>query len=73
MRANHVLPVDETALVQAALKGMLNTLDGHSSYLTPTEFAALGETLNAEFAGIGLVIAVENGDARAGMFTWIAR
>lgn len=65
VRANHVLPVDETALVQAALKGMLNTLDGHSSYLTPTEFAALGETLNAEFAGIGLVIAVENGDARA--------
>ena len=65
VRAQYVAPVDENALVEVALKAMLGSLDGHSSYMTPKEYSALDESLRGEFGGIGLVVAVENGVAKA--------
>lgn len=46
--------VDEDKLVEDAIRGMLNELDPHSSYLTPKEVKDSNEPLNGNFEGIGV-------------------
>ena len=41
VRKNYVEPVDESALIEGAVRGMLATLDPHSSYLAPDVFSVL--------------------------------
>lgn len=60
-RKTYVDPVDKKAMVNAALKGMLSSLDSHSSYMTAEEYKDFHDNAQAEFGGIGVVIAVENG------------
>ncbi len=50
----YVDSVDETKLVEDAIRGMLDKLDPHSSYSTPKEVKALSEPLNGNFEGIGV-------------------
>jgi carboxyl-terminal processing protease len=40
IRSNYVEEVDEGALIEAAINGMLTSLDPHSSYLPPRDFDA---------------------------------
>jgi carboxyl-terminal processing protease len=63
-RKTYVDPVDKKAMVNAALKGMLSSLDSHSSYMTAEEYQDFHSNAQAEFGGIGVVIAVENGIAK---------
>lgn len=50
----YVDSVDETKLVEDAIRGMLDKLDPHSSYSTPKEVKSLTEPLNGNFEGIGV-------------------
>ena len=50
----YVDSVDEKKLVEDAIRGMLDKLDPHSSYLTPKEVKNLNEPLNGNFEGIGV-------------------
>ncbi|MCH5308224.1 MAG: S41 family peptidase [Prevotella sp.] len=50
----YVDSVDEQKLVEDAIRGMLDKLDPHSSYLTPKEVQELNEPLNGNFEGIGV-------------------
>lgn len=50
----YVDSVDESKLVEDAIKGMLAELDPHSTYSTPEEVKSLNEPLNGEFDGIGV-------------------
>lgn len=50
----YVDSVDETVLVEDAIKGMLKKLDPHSSYSTPKEVEAMNEPLRGDFEGIGI-------------------
>ena len=50
----YVDSVDEKKLVEDAIRGMLDKLDPHSSYLTPKEVKSLNEPLNGNFEGIGV-------------------
>ncbi|MBR1400274.1 MAG: S41 family peptidase [Prevotella sp.] len=50
----YVDTVDETKLVEDAIRGMLEKLDPHSSYATPKEVKALNEPLQGNFDGIGV-------------------
>lgn len=50
----YVDSVDEAALVEDAIRGMLRGLDPHSSYSTAKETRALNEPLNGSFDGIGI-------------------
>ena len=63
-RKSYVDPVDKKAMVSAALKGMLSSLDSDSSYMTPEEYQDFHNGAQAEFGGIGVVISVENGVAK---------
>ena len=41
IRAQYVEDVDEEDLIEAAINGMLTSLDPHSSYLSPNDAAAM--------------------------------
>ena len=54
--------VDETKtkdLVQGAIRGMLSTLDPHSSYMTPEMYKEMQVETKGEFGGVGIQIGVK--------------
>lgn len=58
---NYVETVDAQKLTDAALKAMLNSLDGHSAYMNAEEYREFDENLAGEFAGIGVVLEIADG------------
>jgi carboxyl-terminal processing protease len=50
-------------LLYGSIKGMVDSLGdtGHSTFLTPQEYAAMQASLNASFAGIGVSLSNANG------------
>lgn len=54
INAQYVDTVNESKLVEDAIRGMLEKLDPHSTYSTPKEVKALTEPLQGNFDGIGV-------------------
>ncbi|ADO74166.1 S41 family peptidase [Stigmatella aurantiaca] len=54
---NYVEPVDNTRLMQGAIKGMLETLDPHTLYMPPEVFKEMKIDTSGEFGGLGIEIA----------------
>ena len=50
----YVEDVDQAKLIESAIRGMLEELDPHSTYLTPEENDKSNETLMGSFDGIGV-------------------
>ena len=61
VRAGYVEEVDEKKLIEAAINGMLSSLDPHSAYLPPDNFADMREQTKGEFGGLGIEVTMENG------------
>ncbi|MEM9062838.1 MAG: S41 family peptidase [Pseudomonadota bacterium] len=61
VRSNYVEEVDEQQLIEAAIEGMLTSLDPHSSYLPPQNFQDMREQTKGEFGGLGIEVTMENG------------
>ena len=61
-RRNFVDPVDEKALIGAAIRGMLTELDPHSAYLEPDQYRDLGDVSRGRYGGVG--IRLETADDR---------
>jgi carboxyl-terminal processing protease len=53
---SYVDPVDEDRLIDGAIRGMVGTLDPHSTYLNPEEYALLESDTTGQFGGIGVEI-----------------
>lgn len=58
---NYVEKVDIKQLVEGAIKGMLVTLDPHSSYLPSEMYKELQVETKGEFGGLGIEISVKDG------------
>ena len=61
IRAQYVEEVDTEKLVEAAINGMLNSLDPHSSYLSAKDFDEMQEQTRGEFGGLGIEVTQEDG------------
>ena len=61
IRAEYVEEVDEEELIEAAINGMLTSLDPHSSYLSPKDAAAMRVQTRGEFGGLGIEVTQEEG------------
>jgi carboxyl-terminal processing protease len=61
IRAEYVEEVDSADLIEAAIQGMLSSLDPHSSYLAPQEFGDMQEQTRGEFGGLGIEVTQEEG------------
>ncbi len=57
---NYVEPQDPKALIQGAIKGMVRSLDPHSSFLTKEEHEELMVETKGEFSGIGIEITIKD-------------
>ncbi len=57
----YVKPVSDKELFENAIRGMLNGLDPHSSYLNETDFNELQTATNGEFGGLGIEVTMEDG------------
>lgn len=61
IEVNHVEPPDQDALIYGAIRGMVETLDPHSSFLDPDEVARLEADTAGAFGGVGVEIDVRDG------------
>src|SRR6266568_622124 len=61
VRANYVREVDDSELINSAINGMVSSLDPHSSYMDPKEFADMQVQTRGEFGGLGLEVTQEDG------------
>lgn len=61
IRSQYVEEVDEGELIEAAINGMLTSLDPHSSYLSPQDAADMRVQTRGEFGGLGIEVTQEDG------------
>jgi carboxyl-terminal processing protease len=61
VRNNYVEPVTDKQLVEGAIKGMLASLDPHSSYMDAKEYREMMVQTRGEFGGLGMQVTMENG------------
>ena len=61
IRAQYVEEVDEGELIEAAINGMLTSLDPHSSYLSPQDAEDMQVQTRGEFGGLGIEVTQEDG------------
>ena len=61
IRSDYVEKPDETALIEAAVNGMLTSLDPHSSYMNPKDFKDMQVQTRGEFGGLGIEVTMEDG------------
>jgi carboxyl-terminal processing protease len=61
IRTRYVEEVDDSTLLEYAVKGMLMGLDPHSAYLTQDAFDQLKNVTSGEFSGLGLEVGMEDG------------
>src|SRR6516165_9440802 len=65
IESSYVDKVDSETLVTSSIRGMLATLDPHSSYFTPREYAQMRERQEGRYYGIGVSIVSNDGDITA--------
>jgi carboxyl-terminal processing protease len=61
IRSQYVEEANEAELIEAAIDGMLSSLDPHSSYLSPDDAADMREQTRGEFGGLGIEVTQEEG------------
>jgi carboxyl-terminal processing protease len=61
VRTDYVVDVNDADLIENALNGMLQSLDPHSSYVTPEQFKELQVTTSGEYGGLGMEVTMEDG------------
>ena len=58
----YVEPVPSEQLVYSSIDGLLNTLDPHSNFFKPRDYAAMRERQQGSYYGLGVTIAAIDGD-----------
>ncbi|MFZ5758640.1 MAG: S41 family peptidase [Thermodesulfobacteriota bacterium] len=58
---NYVEEINTEQVIEGAIKGMLATLDPHSSYMKPDDFQELKIETKGSFSGIGIEISMKDG------------
>jgi carboxyl-terminal processing protease len=59
---SYVDPVDRARILDGAIKGMVDELDPHSSYLRPDEWKALQSDTDGKFGGVGIEVDTRDGE-----------
>ena len=61
VRSEYVEKIKDKELIEAAINGMLQSLDPHSSYLNAESFDEMKVQTKGEFGGLGIEVTMENG------------
>lgn len=60
-KVSYVEEVSDQKLIEAAVNGMLSSLDPHSSFLDAKNFKYLNEQTQGKFGGLGIEVTMESG------------
>src|SRR5262245_35090753 len=58
VESNYVEEVEPEKVIQGAIRGMLRTLDPHSSYMPPDMYREMQVETEGRFGGLGMVISL---------------
>jgi carboxyl-terminal processing protease len=61
VQADYVTETADAELIEAAINGMLQSLDPHSSYMPADAFRDMQVTTRGEYGGLGLEVTMEDG------------
>jgi carboxyl-terminal processing protease len=61
VRADYVEKPDDAKLIEAAINGMLNGLDPHSSYMDSKSYRDMQVQTKGQFGGLGIEVTMEQG------------
>ena len=61
VRADYVEQPDESQMIEAAINGMLASLDPHSSYMNAKQYEEMSVQTRGEFGGLGIEVTMEGG------------
>ena len=61
MRAEYVEEITDEQLIEAAINGMLTSLDPHSGYLDAKKYRDMQVQTKGEFGGLGIEVTMEDG------------
>ena len=64
VKSNYVEPVNNEALMEKAIRGMLGRLDPHSAYMNEKEYQEFEQQADGQYAGIGVVLDIKAGSMR---------
>lgn len=60
VESNYVEDVESKELLEGAIRGMLRTLDPHTSYMTPEVFKEMQVETEGEFGGLGIEVTIQD-------------
>jgi carboxyl-terminal processing protease len=60
IKRNYVEEPDTKELIQGAIRGMVSSLDPHSSYMAERAFKEMSMDIKGEFQGVGIQIGIKN-------------
>jgi len=60
IQANYIRPVTSETLIEASVRGMLRTLDPHSSFFATSDYSRLQEEQQGKYYGLGITIRAES-------------
>ncbi|WP_139167561.1 MULTISPECIES: S41 family peptidase [Kordiimonas] len=61
VRSEYVDEVDDKEVIEAAIQGMLRSLDPHSTYLNPDIYQQVRVQMEGEYGGLGIEVQMEKG------------
>ncbi len=61
IRSQYVEKPDSQKLIEAAINGMLSSLDPHSSYMNAKDYGDMKEQTKGEFGGLGIEVTQQDG------------
>jgi carboxyl-terminal processing protease len=61
VRNSYVTDVSDKKLIEAAISGMLRSLDPHSSYMSAEGYKEMGVRTRGKFGGLGIVVTMDKG------------
>jgi len=61
IKSDYVEQVDDKALLESAIRGMLSGLDPHSAYLNEEDYKEIQVGTKGEFGGLGIEVGMEDG------------
>ncbi|MBN8828326.1 MAG: S41 family peptidase [Sphingobacteriia bacterium] len=61
VKKEYVTEVSDKELIEAAINGMLSSLDPHSAYWDPKSFEDMRQITRGEYGGLGMEVTMENG------------
>lgn len=61
IRESYVEPVEDSELLDDAIRGMLSGLDPHSAYLDEDDFAEINISTSGKFGGLGIEVTMQDG------------